>query len=348
MEKSLAVTVDNQSILMLPNADKDTRYRLQIFVDWLNSSSRNWSNPDLDAYALYLQNEYSGKRGKPMSPVTAKVHLSVIRSRYQKLLRDNRIRDLLYSMVDDEKPAADKFAFVSEALTRLNNVIHPDNGKVKVTKKQDVVDSQHLRLTDDQIITLVSKPGLSSVLAIRDTAILALMICTGIRENELVNLDVSDLRQKVNGELALQVKHGKGSKERAIPYGSNSWCLMFVDLWLKVSGITEGALFRGMRKGDRVTDNRIHIRAINQILDKYKIVIDGKETKIDPHDLRRSYAKRLYLTGMDIIAIRDNLGHVDIKTTQGYIGQMDIDERTPKNGLRIDLSKVRDLLKSLD
>lgn len=348
MNKQLTTITSNQAIFMPVNTDKDTRYRLQIYVDWLDNFKHNWSEPDLDAYAFYLQNTYSGKRGKPMSATTAKVHLSVIRSRYQKLLRNNEIRDMLYALAPANSKAADKYAFVSEALTRLANAVHPDNGKVAVVKKQDQLDTDHLRLTNDQTKDLLSQPGIKSKLAIRDTAILALMMCTGLRENELVNLDVSDIRQKSDNQLGLWVKSGKGAKARFIPYGSYSWCLMFVDLWLKTSGITEGALFRGMRKGDKVTTNRIHVRAINQILDRYKIVIDGKETKVDPHDLRRTYALRMYLDGMDILAIRDNLGHEDVKTTQGYIGEMNMDKRTPKQGLQIDLTAVRELLKSLD
>ena len=48
---------------------------------------------------------------------------------------------------------------------------------------------------------------------------------------------------------------------------------------------------------------------------------------INPHDLRRTYAKQQYLNGMDIVAIMDNLGHASIETTLDYIGEMNAEKR---------------------
>jgi len=48
---------------------------------------------------------------------------------------------------------------------------------------------------------------------------------------------------------------------------------------------------------------------------------------VTPHDLRRTYARRLYEGGLDVVAIQQNLGHADLKTTLGYIGTLDADRR---------------------
>jgi integrase len=58
-------------------------------------------------------------------------------------------------------------------------------------------------------------------------------------------------------------------------------------------------------------------------------MIDGELTAVHPHDLRRTYARRCYDAGMDILAIRDNLGHADHKTTLAYIGVQEMDTRKP-------------------
>jgi integrase len=57
------------------------------------------------------------------------------------------------------------------------------------------------------------------------------------------------------------------------------------------------------------------------------VAINGKMIKVCPHDLRRTYARRLYEAGVDIMAIKQNLGHASLRTTEGYIGILNADTR---------------------
>jgi integrase/recombinase XerD len=59
-----------------------------------------------------------------------------------------------------------------------------------------------------------------------------------------------------------------------------------------------------------------------------------------PHDLRRTYARRLYDAGTPMLAIQQNLGHASSKTTQGYIGSLDASTRRPGMIYSFDLSKL--------
>jgi site-specific recombinase XerD len=179
-------------------------------------------------------------------------------------------------------------------------------------------------------------------MGLRDTVVLALMLCTGIREAELCALEVRDLRQRLGGQLALHVRHGKGRKERLIPYGDLDWVLVLIDVWLNKAEITGGPMLRGIYKGGkRVRKTALTVRAINQILDRYPIMIDGQLTAVNPHDLRRTYARQLYEARMDLLAIRDNLGHVDSRTTLEYIGSLDVEQRKPPALYRFDLSLIQ-------
>lgn len=138
-----------------------------------------------------------------------------------------------------EASASDRKAFVDEMLTRLRNAVDPATAKVKVTTKQDRVDSEHTRLTRGQASDLMNAPKRrddnTPLQALRDTAMIALMLCTGAREMELCGLDVKDLRQRVNDELVLHIREGKGAKERVVPYGNLEWCLSIVYNWRLVS-----------------------------------------------------------------------------------------------------------------
>jgi len=73
----------------------------------------------------------------------------------------------------------------------------------------------------------------------------------------------------------------------------------------------------------------LSVRAIERIVDSYPVAIAGKMVRVKPHDLRRTYARRLYEAGVDLVAIQQNLGHSDLKTTLGYIGELDADRRRP-------------------
>jgi site-specific recombinase XerD len=89
-------------------------------------------------------------------------------------------------------------------------------------------------------------------------------------------------------------------------------------------------VFRGFYKGSkRVRATRLTARAVQNIVGSYPLMIDGHLGRVQPHDLRRTYARRLYEAGVDIEAIRQNLGHSDRKTTQGYIGTLGAELRKP-------------------
>ena len=103
---------------------------------------------------------------------------------------------------------------------------------VKLVAKQDTADSEHLRLKPYQVSALIQAPGIANLRGLRDTALMTLMVCTGIRAAEAAALQVDDLRQHLGGELSLRVREGKGAKQRLIPYGPLNWCLMYVDAWL--------------------------------------------------------------------------------------------------------------------
>ena len=70
-------------------------------------------------------------------------------------------------------------------------------------------------------------------------------------------------------------------------------------------------------------------RSMQRMLGRYPISIDGQQQNVTPHDLRRSYARNLFMAGISTEVIRQNLGHLDVKTTQAYIGVMDGSDRAP-------------------
>jgi site-specific recombinase XerD len=224
-------------------------------------------------------------------------------------------------------------AKADELELRLSRAIDPERSRVSVTMVQDEEDSKHIRLTPAQGAALMMQPDVNTLRGRRDVAIIALMLATGLREGEIVKLDVDDLYQTYGGVPALRVKSGKGAKARMVPFGDMRWARQITEIWL--SGRESGPVFTAMIDGrgdmtdQRTTHKRMTTRSAQRMLKGYPISIDGVPTMVTPHDLRRSYARNLFLAGIPTEVIRQNLGHTDVKTTQDYIGVLDGSTRAP-------------------
>ncbi len=163
-------------------------------------------------------------------------------------------------------------------------------------------------LTAEQAIKLVEISG-DDTLAVRDRAILELFYTSGIRLQELVSLDLTDVNL---GEAIMRVL-GKGSKTRIVPIGSHA-----VDAlrnWLtrrsEWAAAEEQAFFvtrRGTRPTTRAIQQRIQVRAVEQ----------GMPMGVHPHMLRHSFATHVLESSGDIRAIQEFLGHANLSTTQIY------------------------------
>ncbi len=324
----------NGDVLMPEQPSKDQKSRLRFYIEWLSAAGREWYHPDLRAYRDYLLHERTriGKGGQRVSatlaPRTVVAHLATIRARYAELLLSSDVHDDLIDLGglagEDDVDGRRAREMADMFLVRLQKDVHPAAAPVKLVEAQDLADSEHLRLKPWQVGALARAPGISTLRGLRDTALMTLMVCSGIRAAEAAALQVDDLRQQLGGELSLRVREGKGGKQRLIPYGPLDWCLMYVDAWLREAAIKAGPVFRGIRRGGKAVRARgIGTWTVNDIMNSYPISIEGALRLVKPHDLRRTYARNAYDYGMDLERIRQNLGHTSLGTTQTYIGELD-------------------------
>lgn len=332
MDTQLTVTTDPARVIVPTSAVKDEKHRLVKYADWLATSARQWIGPDMAAYRDDLL-------ASGYAPATVSAHLSTVRARYADLARD---RDRLYSLAAQQTDdALERKAIVDELVARIRDAMDPEAAPVKVATKQDRADSEQLRLTSAQASSLLAAPGVATLQGLRDTAIIATLLCTGIREAELCALDVGDLRQSLGGEVALQVRQGKGAKQRLVPYGDLSWVLAILDKWRGAAGIDAGAVFRGFYKGGlRLRPGRLSKRQVQNILKRYPVMIGGELQAVRPHDCRRSYARALYDAGVDPVAIQQNLGHARLATTLSYVGTLDAEQRRAPAVFTFDLGAL--------
>jgi integrase len=312
---------------------KDVTSRLGLFLAWLAGQGLPWAQPDLAAYRDHLL-------ARGLNPSSAGVHLASIRSRYKRVLASNGVRDDLYALAPAGTPPERAKAFVDEVLVRLHNALDPAAARVKVVEVRDEADADHVRLTPDEAATLLATPGTRSLRALRDTAAIALALCTGVRKAELAALDVPDLRQQLGGELALRVRHGKGNVQRLVPYGDNTWVLVLVEAWLRAAGITSGPVFTTVHRGDHPTGRRVQPGVLDAILARCPVAVGGAPRVVRSHDLRRSYARMQYDAGLPLASIQQNLGHRDAGTTMGYVGTLDAKVRRSKRTIHFDIRSL--------
>lgn len=152
---------------------------------------------------------------------------------------------------------------------------------------------------------------------LRDYVILTLLYTTGIRVSELINIRVKDI--SLHEPYTLLV-HGKGQKSRYVPLMKNT--IPILQKYLIQMGYDKDSklndwLFKNHMK------EQFTRQGVNYIVKKYTI----KSRKIDqtlvpadfsPHKMRHTTAMGLVDSGVDIIYIRDLLGHVSVKTTEIY------------------------------
>lgn len=194
------------------------------------------------------------------------------------------------------------------AMVAMGYLDVPDNPMavfpgVKATRKKLPVT-----FSSDEIEKLLSLPPEDTVLGLRDRAILALLYGTGIRASECSSLRESDV--DLDGCTVTVV--GKGGHQRCVPM--NDRVVRVMSRYRHHRGAaTPFAPFFLTRSGRPMSRGAIYDR----------VRLWGHRAKItkrvSPHRLRHTFATHLVQAGVNIVTIRDLLGHKQITSTQVYL-----------------------------
>ncbi len=146
----------------------------------------------------------------------------------------------------------------------------------------------------------------------RDRVLLELLYGCGIRNSELVGLDLDDIRWS---QEALLVR-GKGRKERIVPFGDAAKAALTAYRPLREERLAAlGKSTRALlinRRGGRLTTRSVG-RIVKQIA-----VAKGLSPDVHPHTLRHAFGTHMLEEGADLRAIQELLGHERLATTQRY------------------------------
>jgi len=146
----------------------------------------------------------------------------------------------------------------------------------------------------------------------RDRAIFELLYGCGLRNSELVGIEMTDI-QDANGVLLVR---GKGRKQRYVPIeGAVQEALLTYrevrQQLLRRAGKTTRRLFVNQRGGPLTT------HSVGRIV-KQIAIAKGLSPDVHPHTLRHAFGTHMLSEGADLRAIQELLGHERLSTTQKY------------------------------
>lgn len=146
----------------------------------------------------------------------------------------------------------------------------------------------------------------------RDRLMLELLYGCGIRNSELIGINLDDMRMSAEAILI----RGKGKKERYVPFGDSVKAALAAYLPARQQLLTSQK--RSMpallvnRRGGRLTT-----RSVGRIIKKIAVA-KGLSPDVHPHTLRHAFGTHLLEEGADLRAIQEMLGHERLSTTQRY------------------------------
>ena len=178
--------------------------------------------------------------------------------------------------------------------------------------KKTVVDY----MTPEAIKLLLEQPDRHTPRGRRDLTLISVLYDSGARVQELIDLRVCDITFHPSAIITLT---GKGNKTRRVPLMKNTAILLqsyLLENKLNESWKNEHPLFTNNQ------NHKLTKEGVTHIISKYVASVRKESTlvplKVKNHMFRHSKAMHLLQAGVNLIYIRDFLGHVDLKTTEIY------------------------------
>jgi integrase/recombinase XerD len=174
-------------------------------------------------------------------------------------------------------------------------------------------------LSVESLECILQQPDTTKKRGRRDLILMAILYDTGARVNEIISLKSRDVRLARPATVTLT---GKGNKKRCVPIMEKTQSLL--ECYMKENNLSENGrqdhpLFYNARR------NPFTRPGITYILRKYLMLAKISNPDIifpeclHPHMVRHTKAMHLLESGVNLIYIRDLLGHVNVTTTEIYL-----------------------------
>ena len=176
-------------------------------------------------------------------------------------------------------------------------------------------------LTLQQARDLLASIDTSTILGLRDFAMINLMLRTGLRTMEVVASNVGDIRQTSNATLLYVRSKGKDAKDDFVVLTREAYEPITRYLAARRCTDPRAPLFVShstSNPGERLTSQSLRLNVKKRLM-----VIGVLSPRISAHSLRHTFATMALANGATIEQVRDALRHASIVTTQIYIHTTD-------------------------
>ncbi len=213
----------------------------------------------------------------------------------------DQIEEYLFLIRQKETPSMSTFKHLVYGLRSMyvmfkNEKLQLALPSISKDKSLPAVFSQH------EIKTILKTPKL-----IKHRVLFAVIYDGGLRISELVNLKISDVDLT---RMQIHIRQSKHKKDRYVPISALT--AKGISKYIEVSN-PKTWLFNGRIRGESISRGGIR-HAFRAIITKTDISKD-----VCVHTLRHSYATHLIEMGLDIVSVKNQLGHADISTTMMYL-----------------------------
>lgn len=182
--------------------------------------------------------------------------------------------------------------------------------------------------TRDEVKLLLALPDERKETGLRDKVILSVMYASGARAQEICDLRVRDV--SFRDDTATLVITGKGNKTRRV--GIPAACATLLKKYLKHRHIEQNG---GRHVFSSQTHEKMTVSCVEGIFKKYVTTAKSQHEDLfpadsyPPHSMRHSTASHLLEAGVDIVTIKNLLGHASVMTTQIYaeLSQETVDKK---------------------
>jgi site-specific recombinase XerD len=185
---------------------------------------------------------------------------------------------------------------------------------IQVIKSHKSTEKEIAYLTVEQMTKLINRPDVNTLCGLRHRVALTLLYDSGCRVQELCDLRLRDINTDNNPTLRL---HGKGDKYRTVVITDKTAHLVKEYIFRHRSGALPEHPLITNRAGKEMSRD-----GIQYIIDKYVSELrkeDGSFPEhVHCHQFRHSKAMHMLAADINIVYIRDFLGHEDISTTMIY------------------------------
>jgi len=191
-------------------------------------------------------------------------------------------------------------------------------------------------LREDQIAKMIEQCG-TTLIGLRDSAVLAIGFSAALRRSEICALTTNDIEflppnrmEKIGmGGMIITIAKSKTDQaghgqKIAVPEGKYIKPIHRLKVWLTTAGITDGYVFRTMRRGGYLRGDKMHHSDIPRLVKKYAKTIGLNPSDYAGHSLRAGFVTSAAVHNARLDKIMEVTRHTSPDTVMKYIREANL------------------------